>query len=90
MKKFSEDFKREAVKLVEVHGMRHDQAALELGIGKSTLDKWLKEYRTTNEANGLTADEKAELRELRTKLRKVTLERDLLKKAAILFAKHEE
>ena len=90
MKKFSEDFKREAINLVEVHGMKQEQAALELGIGKSTIAKWLNEYRTTNETNGLTSDEKAELRELRTKLRKVTLERDLLKKAAILFAKQEE
>ena len=90
MKKFSEDYKREAVDLVEVHGIKRADAARDLGIGKSTLDKWLKEYRNQDDPGGFSSAEKAEIRELRAKLRKVTLERDLLKKATVFFAKQEK
>jgi len=88
-KKISEEIKQEAIKLVEHNGIKLVQVCKEFGIAKSTLDKWLKEYRTTN-SNGLTVNEKAELKKLREENRILKLEKELLKKATVYFAKHSE
>ena len=77
-KKISQEIKDEAIRLVDQHGVKPAQVAKELGIGKSTLDKILKEYRTS-ENNGLTVDEKAELKKLREENRILKLEKELLK-----------
>jgi transposase len=86
-KKISAEVKAEAVRLVEEHGVKIGQVCKELDIGRSTLDKWLKEYRSTA-SNGLSVDEKAELRRLRAENRELKLEKELLKKATVYFAKH--
>ena len=88
-RRFSQAFKDEAVKLVEVNGVQIGQAASELGIGRSTLEKWLREYRHS-ESNGLAVSEKSELKQLREENRKLKLEKELLKKATVYFAKHSE
>ena len=88
-KKFSEDFKDEAIKLVEVNGVKPSQVAKELDIGKSTIEKWVRQYRETN-SNGLTISEKAELRKLREENRVLKLEKELLKKATVFFAKNSQ
>ena len=88
-RKFSQEFKEEAIKLVEVTGVKVRQAATELGIGCSTLEKWLKAYRNS-ESNGLSISEKAELRKLREENRLLKIEKDLLKKATVYFAKHSK
>ncbi len=88
-KRLSQELKDEAIRLVEQHGVKHDQVVKELGIGRSTLDKLLKEYRTV-ESNGLTVDEKAELKRLREEVRILKIEKELLKKATVYFAKHSE
>ncbi len=88
-KRLSQELKYEAIRLVEHHGVKHDQVVKELGIGRSTLDKLLKEYRTV-ESNGLTVDEKAELKRLREEVRILKIEKELLKKATVYFAKHSE
>lgn len=84
--KISKEIKDQAIKLVEEHGVKHAQVAKELGIGRSTLDKWLKAYRTS-ESNGLTVNEKAELSNLRKEVRILRAEKELLKKATVYFAK---
>jgi len=85
-RKISEDIKEQAIKLVEEHGVSIGQVCTELGIGRSTLDKLLKEYRTST-SNGLTVNEKAELKRLREENRILKLEKELLKKATVYFAK---
>jgi len=88
-KKLSEDFKKEAIKLVEVNGVKPIQVAKELGIGKSTVEKWVRQYRESN-SNDLTVSEKAELRKLREENRVLKLEKELLKKATVFFAKSSQ
>ena len=88
-KKISEAVKQEAIKLVEEHGVKIVQVCKELGVSRPTVDRWLKEYRTSS-SNGLTADEKAELKRLRAENRTLKLEKELLKKATVYFAKHSE
>ena len=88
-KRFTKSFKDEAVQLVELHGVSMKQAASELGIGLSTLEKWVRAYRIC-ESDGLTVSEKEELKRLREENRKLKLEKDLLKKATVYFAKQSE
>jgi transposase len=88
-KRITAELKAEAIKLVDEHGVKITQVVKELGIGRSTLEKWLKEYRTTT-SNGLSADEKAELKQLRAENRTLKIEKELLKKATVYFAKQLE
>jgi len=88
-KNISEAVKQEALKLVEEHGVKIVQVCKELGISRPTLNRWLKEYRTVA-SNGLGVDEKAELKRLRKENRTLKLEKELLKKATVYFAKHSE
>lgn len=88
-KKISQEIRNEAIRMVEEHGMKHAQVIKELGIASATLSKILKEYRTS-ESNGLTVNEKAELKKLRAQVKELKLEKELLKKATVYFAKHSE
>lgn len=86
-RKFSNEFKNNAVKLVTEQGLTTKQAANDLGIGISTLDKWLKQHRE-NQSGGpvITESELAELKRLRKECQTLRMERDILKKAAAYFA----
>ena len=52
MRKFTEDFKREAVRLVQTSGRTIEQVADDLGIGRSTLGKWLAKHREADLLSG--------------------------------------
>ena len=87
-KRFTPEFKEEAASLVIKQGLTVKQAAADLGIGKSSLDKWLQRYRERQkDPNILSEGELAELKRLRTENRLLKMERDLLKKTAVYFAK---
>ena len=90
-RKFSLEFKEEAVALVVKQGLTVKQAAADLGIGKSTLDNWLSRYREVErDPNVLGETELAELKRLRKEIRILRIERDLLKKTAVWFARENE
>jgi transposase len=89
--RYAREFKLEAVRLLELGQKPAAQLALELGIRRNLLYKWQKEM-----AKGAGAfrgsgrrplDQQGELERLKAELRKVTEERDILKKAAAYFAK---
>lgn len=86
-KSISKAVKEEAIKLVEENGVKASKVSKEFGISAATLHRWLKEYRTVS-SNNLSVDEKAELKRLRSENRTLKLEKDLLKKATVYFAKH--
>lgn len=85
-RKFSQEFKEEAVRLVTEQGYKISEAARSLGIHANVLGRWKKEF--DDEANGsrLTLDERVELKKLREENRKLKMEREILKKAAAFFA----
>lgn len=86
-RKFSNEYKESAVKLVTEQGLSTKQAASDLSIGMSTLDKWLKQYRLSQAgAPVITESELTELKRLRKEIQTVRMERDILKKAAAYFA----
>ena len=86
-RKFSEEFKKEAVRLVVEQGMPVGQACLDLGIGRSTLEKWLGVYRASQQPEVITESERAELKRLRKDVLVLKMERDILKKATAYFSK---
>jgi len=86
---FSPEFKGEAVRLVQQTDAPMAGIARELGVGKSTLLKWVDAARPAPR-EPLTEDERSELQRLRRENRQLQMERDLLKKATAFFARHSE
>lgn len=88
---FTAEQKATAVKIAkESQGKPLGQVAGEIGVSESALRKWMRQQAVdeAGDRNGpLTSEERAELRTLRKDLRRVTMERDFLKRAASYFAK---
>ena len=82
----SEEFKREAVKLVVEEGHSVAEAARNLGIHANLLRIWKQRFESENEDATLTEDERMEIARLRVENRRLRTERDILKKAAAFFA----
>ena len=85
-RKFTPEFKAEAVRLVEVGGKSIGQVAKELDLTESALRNWVDRARSEKQG-GLGADEREELLRLRKENRRLLMEREIAKKAAIFFAK---
>lgn len=84
-RKFTPEFKAEAVEMVEATEGNIAQVARELGIYDSTLGNWVRQAKA--EANGApTAEERREIRELRRELTRTRRERDILAKAVAFFS----
>lgn len=90
-RKFTDEFKREAVKLATQPGVTVSTVARELGVERSVLSAWV---RKTQEGRyepapgrPLKSDSQAENEQLRRELARVKMERDILKKALGYFAK---
>lgn len=84
-RKFTPEFKAEAVAMVEASGGNIAQVARELGLHDSSLGNWVRQARE-EVAGAPTAAERAEIRELRRELERVTRERDILGKAVAYFS----
>jgi len=90
-KRYSASFKAGAVALVKEQGRSVAQASQELGISQTGLRRWLDADDVERGAkDGLTAAEKAEIRELKRELQIVKMERDILKTATAFFAKESQ
>jgi transposase len=91
--RFAKEFKLEAVRLLELGEKPATQLALELGIRRNQLHKWQVQLRNKGEGNAFRGpgakpvSELSELERLRRELKRVTEERDILKKAAAYFAR---
>src|SRR3954465_13487124 len=88
-RRFSEEFKEGAVRLVLDEGKTVGAVARELDLTASALGLWVQHARAerTKGKSGLMKEEREELTRLRKDLRVVTEERDILKKAVAFFAK---
>ena len=90
-KKYSREFKQDAVRLVTEQGYNQSEAARNLGIDRGMLARWIKEFQTDESeafrGNGKLTTEQEELRRLREDNRRLKMERDILKKATAFFAK---
>jgi transposase len=90
-RKFSHEFKIEAVKLVTERGVSVAQACRDLDLAESVFRRWLREAaaapRTAFPGNGRQRDELAEIAALKKEVAKLKAERDILKRAAAFFAR---
>ena len=89
-KKYTQEFKEEAVKLITEQGYRVTEAARNLGINENMLGRWKRELEGGGEsATGLQGGMvmQAELKRLRKENKRLKMEREILKKAAAFFAK---
>ncbi len=82
----SEEFKRDAVRIALTSGLTRRQASSDLGVGMSTLNKWIKTYRDTDVVSKEDRELLRENEHLRKENRLLREEREVLKKAAIFFA----
>lgn len=85
--RYTEDFKKEAVRLAAESGRTVGDIAADLGIGKSTLGKWKRQFAEEDLLSGPHEDMGKELERLRKENELLRQERDLLKKATAFFAK---
>jgi transposase len=92
-RKFTKQFKLDAVRLSDREDMTIRQAAADLGVPLKMLYRWRHECRTFgNDAfrgNGHRTTEQDELARLRRENETLRMERDILKKAAAWFAKQQ-
>ncbi len=86
-KRYPDEFKIEAVKQVTERGYPVAEVAKRLGVSQHSLYEWLKKWSLPESQRLETRSQQEELRRLKAELRRVTEERDILKKAAAYFAK---
>ncbi len=86
-KRYPEEFKISAVKQVTDSGYSAPDVAQRLGVSQPTLYEWIKKYSLPEPERLEQQSQLAEIRRLKAELKRVTEERDILKKAAAYFAK---
>ena len=88
---YPEEFRREAVGLIRSGQRSLAEASKSLGVSQPTLRNWLKQTDVdAGRAEGVSSEEREELRRLRRENRILREEREILKKAAAFFAKENE
>jgi len=90
-RQFTDEFRAGAIRLVLDEGKTIAAVARDLDLTASSLARWVDQARAdrTQGKTGLTTAEREELGRLRKENRELKLEREILKKAAAFFAKHQ-
>jgi len=90
-RKYDKEFKREAVRLVLEEGRKASEVERNLGIGRSTVSRWIREFKEDPEyafpGKGRLKAPDDELRKLQRENERLRRERDILKKAVAIFSK---
>lgn len=89
--RYTPEFRAEAVRMVRSSPDKSIvQVARELGIADSSLHNWLKQSEiNAGQREGLTTEEREELRKLRKEVKVLRQEREILKKATVFFARED-
>ena len=90
MPRYSEEFKREAVRLVREERMSILQAARVTGANHNTIREWIKKAELQDHQSKAFSSEKEELSALRKEVRELKMEREFLKKTLVYFAKEQK
>ena len=89
-KKYSKEFKLDAVSLVKEQGYKQLEAARSLGIHAQMLGRWIKEAGTDDgqafRGNGKLTPEQEEVKKRRARVKRLEMEKEILKKATVFFA----
>jgi transposase len=93
-RKFTKEFKQEACRLVVDQGQGQCETAKNLGVSQSVLGRWIRQYRESGvvafPGSGRMLPLEEENRRLQRELKRVTEEREILKKAIAFFRSHEK
>ena len=81
---YTEEFRRDAVVMIEREGLTAAEVSRRLGVNVNLLRKWREKYGKENRVSDM--DVQDELRQLREENRRLRMEREILKKAAAFFA----
>jgi transposase len=82
----TDEFRREAVRIALTSGLTRKQVASDLGVGFSTLSKWIQQSRPDDLPPASDIDLAKENERLRKEVRLLTEAREILKKATVFFA----
>lgn len=84
--RYSEEFRRDAVRIALTSGLTRPQISSDLGVGVSTLNKWVQQHQHEDLMSGPHDDIEKENARLRKENRLLREEREVLKKATAFFA----
>ena len=89
-KQYTKEFKLDAVSLVAEQGYTRSEAASSLDISIDILGRWVREHEAGDgqsfRGNGKLTPEQEELRKLKVQVKRLQMEKEILKKAAVFFA----
>ncbi len=86
-RKFTDEFKAETVKLIRESGRTVGSVARELDLTETAVRGWVKQAKASGSVDTLSPDERAELRRLRKENQELRMEKEILRKATVFFAK---
>ena len=90
-KKYSKEFKLDAIALVVEQNYSQAEASRNLGVNPNILGRWIQEAENDDghafRGNGNLTPEQEEIRELKAQVKRLEMEREILKKATVFFAK---
>jgi len=90
-KKYSKEFKLDAIALVVEQNCSQAEASRNLGVNPNMLGRWIKEADNEDgyafRGNGKLTPEQEEIRNLKAQVKRLEMEREILKKATVFFAK---
>ena len=86
--RYPKEFRRDAAALVLDQHRTVADVARELGVVEQTLGNWVRQERVDRgEREGLTSEEREEMARLRREVKRLTMERDLLKRSVAFWVK---
>ena len=89
-KKYTKEFKLGAISLVKEQGYTRIEAAESLGVQRQLIGRWIKEHESEGEESfrgqGKLSSEQLEIRRLKEEVKRLKMEKEILKKAAVFFA----
>jgi len=86
-RQYTEEFKRETVELIKSSGKSKAQVARELGISDQNISRWWQAYGQPDNLDESQTVSKEDYKAIQAELRRVTEERDILKKALNIFSR---
>ncbi len=90
-KRYSKEFKLDAINLVLEQNYTQSAAAKSLGLNPNVIGRWIKEHEQDDghafRGNGKLTPEQEEIRRLKHQVKQLEMEKDILKKATVFFAK---